>query len=736
MRATLDRAQALHLEGRFSEAEAHYRTVLRHQPDAVEAIRGLGALAYQHGRVDEAVALFARGVEIWPVAADFHANLGESLRIANRPDEAIKHVREALALDSSLADGWNTLGLLEHTQGRYSQAEAAFRKAIVLRPGFAAARLNLGNTLSKERRFDDAAAALGAALELEPNNAAALTSLGQLMIESGDVGLLDPAESLLRRALKVAPGLAPAINSLGNVLRLKGDFENALACYLRALELDPRGATPCLNIGKMLEQQGRYDDAAGWFERAQLVQNDTARYHMNHGSLWAHRERLDESARCYRLALVHDQNLAEAHHRLGESLFELGLLEQAEDCLREAIRIDATLPYPWLALANLHAARGDFELSCEAARESLARRPTLANAYVRLASNLKGSLPVKDIQAMEDMLRLKYLGDDSRSQLYFGLAGVLDAQGDYAAAAARLEHANLLQASARAARSQFDDPDHYSRFIERIIAAFTPELISRGRGWGDPDPRPVFVVGLPRSGTTLIEQILASHPEVHGAGELADARRVFESLPALVGFPAADPFDALTALDPMSSRAAARGYLDRLDAVAPSGAVRVVDKMPDNIDLLGLIALLWPGARVIVCQRDLRDVALSCWQTGFASIRWANHHEQIARRFADYQRILDHWRRTKPLDWLDVSYEAVVSDIERQARRLIDFLGLEWDPVCLQFHSTRRVVRSASQVQVRRPIHSHSVGRWKNYESLLKPLFQAINRLGIRPGSV
>ena len=153
--------------------------------------------------------------------------------------------------------------------------------------------------------------------------------------------------------------------------------------------------------------------------------------------------------------------------------------------------------------------------------------------------------------------------------------------------------------------------------------------------------------------------------------------------------------------------------------------------MPDNVDLLGLIALLWPSARVIVCQRNLRDVAVSCWQTGFASIRWANDHEHIARRFADQKRILDHWRRTKPFEWLEVSYEDVVRDADGQSRRLIDFLGLEWDPVCLRFHSARSVVKSASQVQVRQPIHSRSVGRWKNYESLLQPLFQAMERHGL-----
>jgi tetratricopeptide (TPR) repeat protein len=731
MRGTLDRAQSLHLEGRFTEAEAQYRSVLQCQPDAVAAIYGLGALAYQHGRVEEAVALFERGVTIRPEAADFHASLAESLRIANRPNLALEHVRKALAIDRTLPDAWNTLGLLEHNRGCYAQAESAFEGALRLRPGYATAHINLGITLTKLGRFDAAALVLRKALELEPENAAALTNLGQLLIDIGDVELLDAAESLLRKAVAVAPALAQAINSLGNVFRLQSRFDDAVSCYLHALQCDPRGAMPCQNLGKLRQQQGRYEEAARWFEQAHFLHDDPARYHANQGSLWSAHERYDESARCYRLALAHDPNLAEAHQGLGEVLLELGLPGEAETCFRESMRVAPALPFPWLGLANVLAARGDLELSCQAAREALARRPHVTDAYVRLAINLKGRLPVTDVQTMEDLLERKYLTDDSRSKLLFGLAGVLDDRGDFAGAVARLELANALQASARAARGQFEDPDQYSRFIERIIAAFTPDLFARTQGWGDPGQRPVFVVGLPRSGTTLVEQILASHPQVHGAGELPEVRRVFQSLPVVAGLPFADPFEALAALDPNSTMAAARKYCDRLDALAPPTAVRVIDKMPDNVDLVGLIALLWPSSRVIACRRNLRDVAVSCWQTGFASIRWANDHEHIARRFAETNRILDYWRRAKPLEWLDVSYEDIVRDGEGQSRRLIDFLGLEWDPVCLRFHSTRRVVRSASQVQVRQPIHSRSAGRWKNYESLLQPLFQAMERHGV-----
>jgi tetratricopeptide (TPR) repeat protein len=436
-----------------------------------------------------------------------------------------------------------------------------------------------------------------------------------------------------------------------------------------------------------------------------------------------------------KIDMVTDRSTAAAYFKQGVAQLREGRHDEAEASFRQALGVDPMMATAWVGLSQVQAERGEIEQSCESARSALVLSPTLAEAHWRLAITLRGGLPDAEVEAIERLIGDPSLPAGAIAYLHFGVAAVLDERGLYAQAAAHLEKANTLQSGVLAATGHLHDPDADSWFVNRLIAAFDSPLFARGRGWVEPNPRPVFVVGLQRSGTTLIEQILASHPKVHGAGELHEVGRVFRLLPNVARLIVGDSFDALKYLDPDSAEAAARIYLERLDALAPPAAARVVDKLPDNIRFLGLIALLWPGARVIVCSRDPRDIAVSCWLNGFAFL-WAKNWEHIARRFADYQRLVAHWRQTQALEWLDVGYEDLVGDLETHARRLIDYVGLEWDPACLEFHSTKRVVRTPSLLQVRQPVHSRAVGRWKHYEPALQPLFRAFERHGVEVSPV
>ena len=269
-------------------------------------------------------------------------------------------------------------------------------------------------------------------------------------------------------------------------------------------------------------------------------------------------------------------------------------------------------------------------------------------------------------------------------------------------------------------RGRAYDPVEHADSITKIIETCTPAFLERVRGFAVDTELPVFIVGLPRSGTTLTEQILASHSKVHGAGELSVVRDTFESLPRTLNVDATAA-ECLGRLDRETAQRLTRHHLDHIRSLNRQ-ALRIVDKMPENYIYLGLLTALYPGARFIHCRRDLRDVAVSCWMTHFRHIRWANDPEHIVSRIRGYERLMDHWRQVLPPVWLDVPYEETVADLETAARRLVAFCGLEWEPECLAFHEGRRTVRSASLAQVRRPIYKNAVARWKHYERELGPM--------------
>ncbi|MGC8640036.1 MAG: sulfotransferase family protein, partial [Isosphaeraceae bacterium] len=336
----------------------------------------------------------------------------------------------------------------------------------------------------------------------------------------------------------------------------------------------------------------------------------------------------------------------------------------------------------------------------------------------------RGKLPDADLALLEGRLADPDLDQEPRSHLLFALAGVLDAREDYSRAALCLRQAHAIRVELDRDRREYVPADH-ERFVDNLLRQFDASFFERTAGLGLDTRRPVFVFGLPRSGTTLIEQILASHPQVFGAGELRLARLSFDSMPRALD--RADlPINCIPHLDEPASRRLAQQHLDSLHALDQGRADRVVDKMPDNYMYIGLLAILFPQGVYIHCRRDLRDVAVSCWMTDFRSLRWTHQPEHIGSRFRQYLRLMEHWRAVLPLTVHEVRYEETVEDLEGVARRLVAACALPWNPACLDFHRTRRPVRTASITQVRQPIYRRSVARWKHYERELAELFSAI----------
>jgi Sulfotransferase family len=284
--------------------------------------------------------------------------------------------------------------------------------------------------------------------------------------------------------------------------------------------------------------------------------------------------------------------------------------------------------------------------------EALRLDPRFPGVYALLATLLRSSLPEADQRKMEELLEDPKVRPLGRANLLHGLAQVYDARKDYARVADGLQQARAIQRGEWAKRNQLYDPGDHHTYVERLLAAYTPEHFARVKSFGLPTERPVYIFGLPRSGTTLAEQILASHSQVFGAGELRLAQDSFRALPAILGLEAA-PFDCLARMEASHVRRLAQRHLDHLQEL-DRRAPRITDKMPDIYLHLGLLATLFPRARSIHCRRDPRDIAVSCWMTNFRSIRWNADPQTIATRFEEYERLMAHWHRVLPVPMLEV----------------------------------------------------------------------------------
>jgi tetratricopeptide (TPR) repeat protein len=624
------------------------------------------------------------------------ATISEALAIAiqhhraGRLQAAEQIYRRILAVEPNHADAWHLLGLIAHQAGKYEVAIEYIERAIGLKGTVAAFPNNLGEAYRALRRISEAVACYRRAMELKPDFVEAHNNLG---IALKGQGKLDEAVACYRRALELKPDYAAAHNNLGNALKEQGKLHDAVACFRTALELKPDFAEAHNNLATALKEQGKLDQATVCCRRALELRPEYVEAHDNLGTALKDQGKLDEAMVCYRRALELRPEYVEAHNNLGSALAAMGDLQGAEDSFRAALR---------------HNSR-------------------FALAHYKLAELLGGKLPEKDLAAQRRLLEEGELADAQRLLLHFGLAQVLDARGEYAEAAGHLDRGNSLQLAERRKCGQEYDPKEYQTLITRMIEVCTPDFFERVRDFGLESEIPVFVVGLPRAGTTLIEQILASHSRVFGAGEI----RLSGDTMAALGGQGADSFEGLRQLDrPTAGRLASR-HLERLRALNHA-ALRIVDKMPDNSFYLGLLATLFPRAKFIHCRRDLRDVAVSCWMTHFEKVHWANDQQHIASRFHEYQRLMEHWRRVLPVPLLEVDYEETVTDLKGVARKLVAWCGLEWEPTCLEFQHAKRPVQTASAVQVRQPIFRTSVGRWKHYEQALAPLFARLETVDAR----
>ena len=604
------------------------------------------------------------------------------------PGGSIRQARfyaRALAVAPSHADALNLSGALAFAAGRYDDAIRLIGRAIRAKPDHLDAHLNLAEAYEAGGRRADAIAICHKALGLTPDFAEAHARLALLVASDGD-----PVRGLAhaRVALALDPDLVEALCGRGMASAAIRRFADAGAAYSLALALAPDYLRALTGLAALLRDTDFIPEAVALYRRALALKPGDAALMASLAGLIELDGGIDEARDLFAAALAIAPASAEIGFSYGRCLRDTGGFDAATSIFTGVIADNPKYAPAHLALVRMKA---------------LPDTPAQRKALARLTGD--AALPPRH-----------------RVQAGFAHGELLDRAGEYDAAFARFAEANAIHARARHAAGERFDRAEFAARVDLIDRTLAREYAADAIGWGNPTELPVFVVGLARSGTTLVEQICASHSQVAGLGELHSIQRAARTLAAHN-----EGRERIGDWDTAFARAEANRHAAALATRAP-GMLRAVDKNPYNLISLGLIGALFPRARVIRCHRDLRDIAVSHHTMFFGQ---GNSYSSDLGDCGFAVRAIDRvggiWQRELPLDILDVVYEDLVANLAPQVRRIIDFLGLAWEPGCLDFHRTERHVATPSSWQVRQPVYLTSVGRWRRFEKHLAPMLAALS---------
>jgi tetratricopeptide (TPR) repeat protein len=682
---TFQQALALHRQGRVDEAASAYEKLLLAEPAHLDALVHLGALRLGQGRAEEAEVLLRRATTVSPESPEALGNLGATL--------------QAL--------------------GRHEEAAARYEQALAHRPGMQDARFGLAVCLQASARYAAALTSYEAILDAEPAHVEANYGLATLLVQLGRV---DEAVAKYRAALIADPDFAEASYELGKLLARGDKQEEAIHSFLQAVDVDPDYIEARVALGTTLSQLHRDDEAMAAFRAVLAGEPDHSSAHNGIGILLDRQRRHAEAIEHYRAALVRTPEHADAMAGMANAMKNIGQHDEALTAARRVLALRPDFAPAAGLLGSVLAEIGSMDEALEQFRRAVTlapERPEFAYHLVQLAKVQPGDAALHALETA--LFRAPSLSAQDQCLLHFGLAKAYDDIGERDRGFSHLLQGNAI----KRVQADYDEAATLGA-MDQIPRVFTAELMAARRTLGDPSTSPVFIVGMPRSGTTLVEQTLASHKAVFGAGERPELSQAIKRLSAERLGARLLP-QTLWTMTGEQLRKIGAEYVAALRPLAP-GAARITDKMPTNFLHVGLICLILPNARIIHVLRDPVDTCLSCFSKMFADGQTFTYDlAELGRFYRAYQSLMAHWRAAVPPGvMLEVEYEALVEDFESHARRIVAHCDLPWDPSCLEFHKTSRPVHTASMVQVRQPIYRSSVGRWRPDATLLRPLLEAL----------
>jgi tetratricopeptide (TPR) repeat protein len=647
----------------------------------------LGMILAQRGDLAQAEDVLRRAAAQQPKVASAHTNLGNILQLKGDPVGAEASFRAALALDPTHAVAHFNLALSLKSLGKLREAVTHLEQAIRLKPDYAEAFAQLGSTQQAMGKYQEALASLEQSVNLKPDGYEALYNRGLALMA---LERFEEAVIWIARAAALRQNSSEAFLALAQALGASSQTEKALPAAARAVALDGKSVQARIVLGSALLQTGRPQAGLKEVREALTLDPTNSEAHVLLGRCQAEMNQLEEAVVSHERAVELKPNSASALDYLASTYLSLGRNQEALATYERALESN---PYDTKALISASRATkfqpGDWRLE-----------------------KLVGLLNNADSMRRRDQIRLN-----------FALGRAYEDLADYDRAFSFFAKGNALQAN------QGVPEDIEKAQFAAVKALFTREFVNSLQRRGSDTELPTFVLGMPRSGSTLTEQILASHPEITAAGEVLEIDLTIQATARRYGLSSLYP-QVIGQLPPQAMREMGDEYATRLARRAPGGK-RTTDKLPGNFAFIGFIHLSMPKAKIIHTLRNPMDVCVSIFTNLFnEKVVYASDLALLGRYYRNYHDLMQHWREVLPEgSFLDVAYEELVGDIENKARRIIDYVGLPWDDRCLAFPEAERAVHTLSISQVRQPVYQTSVERWRRYEKHLGPLIEALGDL-------
>ncbi|MBF0194221.1 MAG: tetratricopeptide repeat protein [Magnetococcales bacterium] len=741
---TVDAAYGLAIEnfnaGRYTEADKLCTAIIQTIPGNIEAINLLGVIAQKLNRHDLAVEQFQKAVNIDNNRALLYYNLGVSLYQLGQIEESIKVLNTALEMEpenSKITNYLNNIlnnykpntgigntpdkaiealqkGISYHQSGKLDDAINWYKKVLEIQQENTAALSNMGAALQAIGKLNEAVISCQKAISIKPDYADAYYNLGNALKEQGKLG---EAVASFQKAISIKSDYADAHSNLGIALQKQGKLDEAVASYQKAISIKPDYAFTYSNLGVALQEQGKLNEAVASYQKAIFIKPDYTDAYSNLGNTLKEQGKLDEAVASCQKAITIKPDYADAYYNLGNALKEQGKLDEAVKNYQRAISIIPDYTDAYYNLGITLNEQGKLDEAVASYQKAISIKPDYADAYYNI-SNAKKFTDISETQVIKDVLNTAKTNSD-KIFLNFALGkAMVDINCDSQAFKYYLTGNQLKRAGL-----EFDISETAKTF-NKFQKTFDKSFFESRMGFGDKDKTPIFILGMPRSGSTLIEQILSSHPDVYGAGELSFIKKnILQKISSNSINMVPNSVSRFTSNDfaKLGSR-----YINNIREIEPKIKF-ITDKMPENYLYIGVIKLMLPNAKIIHSVRSPEDTCLSIFRTNFIGTHnYAYDLIELGQYYRQYSNLMAHWHKIFPGTIYDIEYENLTVNQESETRKLIEFCGLDWNDRCLSFHNTVRNVKTASNYQVRQPMYTSSVNGWKRFEKQLQPLLKAL----------